>query len=87
MGLNLNRLTGVLRGSSVVHVCVHNPRAFVGVIICVVICVFGHFNKSYTDCQYVIYSQNDILILKHFMRFELAVAAAVAVVALVDQQQ
>ena len=34
---------GMLRGSSVVHVCVHNPRAFVGVIIC----VFSHFNKSY----------------------------------------
>ena len=35
-------------------------------------------NPMYNDCKYVIYTLNYILILKHFMGFELAVAAAAA---------
>ena len=37
--------------------------------------VLSFINPIYNDCKYVIYALNDILILKHFMGFELAVAA------------
>ena len=78
------RLNGSEPGSAALRVgCSHSRTQSP----CVCRCNYLHFclwvlsfiNPVYNDCKYVIYALNDILILKHFMGFELAVAAAAAV--------